>query len=247
MKIKVLILLLVFIIIPQTIKSQTKKSPVLVELYTSETCFGCPPAVVELNNLEQKQPYPKLDLVTLEFHVDYSPDKISFDIFSQPIFTQRQQIYGNLFASGEIYTPQMIIDGRLIFTGSNKAKIIRDIPKAVDNPKGNLSLNLDKDLKLKINLSDLPKHDQSSVFVAIAEDKITANVKLGELAGQNLEHTAIVRELKSVGSLTADETAKELETNIVLDEKWKRENLKLVVFVQENRMRKIHAVGQIRM
>jgi hypothetical protein len=241
----------------QTVKSQPNpkseiqnaksKTPVLVELYTSETCFSCPPAVVELSNLEQKQPYPKLDLVTLEFHVDYAADRIPFDIFSQPIFTQRQQIYGNLLNAGTIYTPQMIIDGRLAFTGSNKAKIIRDIPKAVDNAKGNLSLNLDKDLKLKINLSDLPKHDQSSVFIAIAEDKLIAKVKLGELSGQDLEHIAIVRELKSVGSLTSEQNSLEIETPIVLDEKWKRENLKIVVFVQENKMRKIHAVGQIRM
>jgi hypothetical protein len=141
----------------------------------------------------------------------------------------------------------MIIDGRIGFTGSNKARILRDIPKAIDNLKGKIELNLGKDLKLKINLSDLPKHDQSSVFVAIAEDKISTNVKRGENAGQTLEHTSVVRELKSIGSLTPQENAKEFETNIILKEIWKLENLKIVVFVQENRMRKIHAVGQIRL
>jgi hypothetical protein len=141
----------------------------------------------------------------------------------------------------------MTIDGRIGFTGSNKARILRDIPKAIDNPKGKIELNLDKDSKLKINLSDLPKHDQSSVFVAIAEDKITTNVKRGENAGQTLEHTSVVRELKSIETITPQENTKAVETTIVLQEKWKRENLKIVVFVQENRMRKIHAVGQIRL
>ncbi len=141
----------------------------------------------------------------------------------------------------------MVIDGRIGFTGSNKAKIIRDIPKAIDNPKGKIELNLDKDNKLKINLRDLPNHDQSSVFVAIAEDNIMTDVKRGENAGQKLEHTSVVRELKSIESLSPKENTKELETQIVLQTNWKRENLKIVVFVQENRMRKIHAVGQIRM
>jgi hypothetical protein len=53
-----------------------------------------------------------------------------------------------------------------------------------------------------------------------------------------------VRELQSLGFLTAEQTNMETEIFLQYQPNWKMENLKLVVFVQENGSRKVSAIGK---
>ena len=83
---------------------QTK--PVVVELFTSQGCYSCPPAEAYLGELS-KNP----NIVALEFHVDYWDDLVYGaagkwkDVFSKPEFTTRQRIYAGNLPDGQVYTP----------------------------------------------------------------------------------------------------------------------------------------------
>ncbi len=97
---------------------------------------------------------------------------------------------------------------------------------------------------MKIKISDIPKHENASVFLAIAEDNLSTSIKGGENSGRKLDHTSVVRELKSVGLVTAQQNCLEIETTVQMQPDWKKENLKFVVFVQENGTRRFWALTE---
>ena len=80
----------------------------MVELFTSQGCYSCPPADEHLVELIENNP----DLVALEFHVDYWDD-LNYgaagtwkDPFSNAAYTQRQRQYNSYPLEGRkgVYT-----------------------------------------------------------------------------------------------------------------------------------------------
>jgi hypothetical protein len=220
------------------------KQPVLVELYTSQGCFSCPPADKLLSFLNKEQPFAQAELITLELHVDYWDSHGWKDEFSSAIFSRRQDLYARSLRINSTYTPQMVVDGRAEFIGSNLSKAQKAILDATKTPKAKIEFARQKD-SLKITISDMPEHQNVTVFLAIAEDNLASNVRGGENSGKKLEHTSVVRELKSLGILTPEQKTLEIETIVQTLPNWKTENLRLVVFLQENASRKILGVNRI--
>lgn len=104
-------------------------SPSVVELFTSQSCSSCPPAEALLGKLAGRA-----DVIALEFHVDYWNDLVHggagrwTDVHSSPAYTQRQRAYAARLPDG-VYTPQMVIDGRVQVIGSRE----RDVETAIRN------------------------------------------------------------------------------------------------------------------
>ncbi|MGQ0542705.1 MAG: DUF1223 domain-containing protein [Blastocatellia bacterium] len=228
--------------VPETANT-SGRTPVLIELFTSEGCSSCPPADRALTFLHEKQPVAEADVIALSFHVDYWNYLGWRDEFSSSEFSQRQEEYARQFKLSSNYTPQMVVDGTAEFVGSNQDKATNAIKKAVSEKKGKAALTLAEG-KIKITLSDLPKTEGSTIFLAIAEDDLSSNVTRGENSGSILRHSAIVRELRDLGPY--DPKSSDYSSDIRLQSKWSEKNVRLVVFVQEHATRKIIAVNHIR-
>ena len=222
-----------------------KKSFVLLELYTSEGCPTCPPADANLARLEREQPVTDTEIVTLALHVDYWNSTAWKDVYSSPLFSRRQQIYSQALKTGQSYTPQMIVDGRAEFAGNNLAKAHKAIADAAKPGKAAIEIKPHA-AGYKIEITGIPAHETATVFLAITEDNLASNRKSGLQSSKKIQLVSVVRELKSLGMLAAAQTNLEIETTLQIQSNWKKENLKLIVFVQENASRRILGASRIK-
>jgi hypothetical protein len=223
-------------------------TPVLVELFTSEGCSSCPPADALLSRLGRTQPIHGADIIALEEHVDYW-DRLGWkDPFSSEEATTRQNDYGSAFGGEQIYTPQMIVDGRTEFVGSLDSDALRAIRSASQSPKPAVQLDWGDGDNLKINVSPLTgamHGDDLQLFLVVAENMLHTDVKHGENAGRALEHNGVARQLTLVGKINSPASGFSSTAVVHPAREWNRENLRAVVFVQERHSRHVLAVAAI--
>ena len=218
--------------------------PVVLELFTSEGCSSCPPADALLAKLEEQQPVAGAEIIGLEEHVDYWDHEGWVDPFSSAQWTQRQEVYASGFADHGVYTPELVINGSSGFVGSRGGDVYRAVANAVAQPRTDISLSLLKSDKhdhqqVKVEVGKLQGAEQgdvAEVWLAIAETALHSSVTAGENAGHDLHHAPVVRWLHKVGTSNLNATSSFAgESDLKLDSAWKRNNLRVVAFVQEKR------------
>ena len=207
------------------------RTPVVVELFTSEGCSSCPPADQLLLHLDAEQPFPGVEVIALSEHVDYWNRLGWRDPFSSADFTSRQQRYGRLFRTDNVYTPQMVVDGRAEFVGNDPRRAEKAIQAAALDPKVGVHVEAGPD-RLRVAVDPLSKNAPADVLLVITERDLESNVTRGENSGRRLKHTAVVRRLTVLGK--AGGQGFSAEAPLALDPTWKRSNLRAVVLVQDH-------------
>ncbi len=224
-----------------------------MELFTSEGCSSCPPADKLLAQIDASQPVNGAEAIILEEHVDYWDDQGWRDPFASKAATQRQEDYAKILHA-EVYTPQMIVDGRVEILGSDEHAAQRAIQIAIGAPKTELDLSWvgatatiggPKLLRVRAKkLSDATASDgqNAEVFLAITESHLHSDVRRGENAGKGLEHDGVVRKLTSLGKASGTgDFSFDAQSAVKLSPDWKRENIRIVAFLQDTHSRRIYA------
>jgi hypothetical protein len=229
--------------------------PVVVELFTSEGCSSCPPADALLARLEAQQAIPNVQVIALEEHVDYWNSQGWTDPFSDREWTLRQQDYAASLKNQNPYTPQVVVDGHTELVGSREGLAREAIEASAARPKAQLSLSVSRSAKAGTALATVSvdritaiQHgDKSEVWLAVTESGLHSAVNAGENAGADLHHASLLRSLRKIGSIDENRAASYSGTSSVhLDSSWKRQNLRVVVFVQGNKSRQIVAAAAAR-
>ena len=176
-----------------------QRVPILAELFTSEGCSSCPPADLILMELDRKQPVGKAQIIVLSEHVDYWNRLGWSDPFSSPQFSARQTAYSQALKS-DVYTPQLVIDGKEQLLGSDAGAILAAISRAASRPKLPVKIvSARRDgFEAVIDLS--VEGGTGDLWVAVADERDESDVKLGENSGRTLAHVAVVRHLVKAGS-----------------------------------------------
>jgi hypothetical protein len=144
----------------------------------------------------------------------------------------------------------MIVDGQTEFNGSAMNKAREAIAKAARSPKADVRIVIpetktqkdDQKVRLNVSVKNVPPADRgdvAEVILAITEDNLSSNVSRGENSGRKLAHTAVVREMRSLGRADPATKAFNSETTMAIAKGWKRDDLRAVVFVQERARRRV--------
>ena len=176
-------------------------SPTVVELFTSQGCYSCPPAERFLGDLADRD-----DILALEFHVDYWDNLVYGsagkwrDPFSSPAFTARQRNYNvEIRKRGGVYTPQMVVDGRFEVVGSREVAVESVIEDARARAGKRVKVRAVPDGGgLRVELKDGPERAGGVWLVSFLRREAT-RVPRGENHGKLLVNHNIVTEMRRIG------------------------------------------------
>lgn len=162
----------------------------VVELFTSQGCSSCPPADAILKSLRDRP-----GILTLSWPVDYW-DRLGWeDTFAHPHNAMRQAAYNKRLGRGGVFTPQMILDGRVQCVGSKQDKVRKSIEKAraIDRPVVTPSIAATQEGTIEVTLPATEVDDMTSVRVVwyLADAKV--QIGDGENQGRVLHYTNVVR------------------------------------------------------
>ena len=221
------------------------KTPVLVELFTSEGCSSCPPADALLTRLLREQPVADVEIIPLSLHVDYFDHQGWKDPFGSKAFSSRQAAYSKIFGEDKIYTPQMVVDGRDEFNGSDEQTARRIVREAASRPHLPLKVEaraMATSVRLSIDLPAAPADAEPiDVLVALAEDDLSSVVRRGENGGRTLNHVAVVRKLESLGTLERE--AFVADGQLSLNGAWKAGKMRAITWLQGRRTRHVYGTA----
>ena len=229
-----------------------QRTPVLVELFTSEGCSDCPPADSLLERLDRSQPVSGAELIVLSEHVDYWNDIGWKDPYSSHEYSERQGAYANHFRLRGVYTPQMVVDGEIELVGSDERGAIQAIENATKAEKipvniSSIHLESGNVVSLHVDVGQLPSSvaaGSPEVLIATADESDESHVSRGENAGRNLKHIAVLRSLTPVGTVNrAGEFSQDVRIHINRENTG---NLRFVAIVQEVPVGRVLGAGWAR-
>jgi hypothetical protein len=214
----------------------TEPVPVLLELFTSEGCSSCPPADALLEKLDRTQPVRGARLIVLSEHVDYWNALGWKDPFSSAQFTARQSDYAaKIGGSSNVYTPELVVDGRQGVVGSDEGGVSAAIARAATRRKLPLTIaDASRTRTAIVFRVDGSATDRAAeLYVAVAYDSARTRVLAGENAGRTLMHVAVVRDLVRVGTFSAgDKVSKDVALQAG---DYGTNKLRLVAFLEDER------------
>jgi hypothetical protein len=225
------------------------RTPVLIELFTSEGCSDCPPADALLEKLDRTQPVSNAEVVVLSEHVNYWDDGGWRDPYSLQEVTTRQGVYASRFRSEGPYTPQMVIDGNKEFVGSDERKAVQAIENEAQVQKVPISLSAiqaegESTLGVHVESGPLTPAKSADILLAVADDSDQSNVRHSENAGRNLTHVAVVRTLAKVGTIGPGVAfSKDLKMSTA---NTNHHDLRIIAFMQETEDGRVLGVGAAR-
>ncbi|MBL0403452.1 DUF1223 domain-containing protein [Microvirga aerilata] len=170
----------------------------VVELFTSQGCSSCPPAD-ELLVEYSRQP----DIIALSLPVNYWDYLGWKDTLAHVAFTERQKAYAHSRSDRQVFTPQMIVNGKKSCIGSDRTQIEKAIQYTSKGRKTlpvNVTLD-EQDGTVVIQVEETPDTTQreAEVWVLPVLRTQTVPIERGENRGKTITYANVVRGLNRLG------------------------------------------------
>jgi hypothetical protein len=180
-----------FATLAQAELAHAEPRPAVVELFTSEGCNSCPPAEAYVGELAGRH-----DVLALAFHVDYWDDLGWRDRFGLSQSVERQRAYARSLRLSSVYTPEVVIDGRADYVGSNRVGIGNALKGKRDGVPVTLSVG---NGEAEVRLGPGEQGAGGDVVLVAYLRKAVSSIGRGENAGRTLDEYNIVRAVVPLG------------------------------------------------
>jgi hypothetical protein len=181
----------VAVLLLSSVAAFAETRPVVVELFTSQGCSSCPPADALLGELAKRR-----DVVALGFHITYWDGAQWRDPLARQSSTDRQIAYDKRLTGGQVYTPQMIIDGTEDVVGSDRGSVLAALDKTRPTASAAVTFGADR-RSVAIGAGTAPAG--ASVLLARYTLTRATQVKGGENAGRSTTDFNGVTALTTLG------------------------------------------------
>lgn len=172
-------------------------SAIVVELFTSQGCSSCPPADKLLGEMIGNP-----NIIALTEAVDYWDYLGWKDENARHEHTVRQQDYARLRGDRRVYTPQMVINGRVHVVGSRRNDVSRAIKRFEKDVSVPMVLTKKGDVvtvKIGARPAGMPKNHEGNLILAYYKSAVTANIKRGENRGRKIVYHNVVGDMRTIG------------------------------------------------
>ena len=178
------------------------KPKAVVELFTSQGCSSCPPADALLGELAQRT-----DVIALTLPVDYWDYLGWKDTYANPAFSERQRAYAAKRGDGEVYTPQLVVNGVAHVVGSQRGPVegaIEATNAAIAAGEAAIEATPDGD-ELVVKVSAVAGSKGATLWLCNVLKSGPVKIQRGENSGLEATYTNVVRGMKAVGSWDGSE------------------------------------------
>ncbi|HWU56691.1 MAG TPA: DUF1223 domain-containing protein [Rhizomicrobium sp.] len=161
----------------------------VVELFQSQGCSSCPPANANVMALSERS-----DLLTLSFGVTYWDQLGWKDTFASPQYTARQWDYARGLHHSQVYTPQVVVNGKADITGRDRSELESLIRREAHPNASQLEI---QDGQVRLGTGPSGRYD---VWLVRFDPKIeNVLIARGENGGLTLPHKNVVKQLVKLG------------------------------------------------
>lgn len=174
------------------------KSPLVVELFTSQGCSSCLKADDLMGEVAGRP-----DILALTYAVDYWDYLGWRDTFAKEDYSTRQRAYMKRMSGREVYTPQIVVNGTAETAAIHADKIDQLIRKA-RRTKGLPSPQIRQrsDTRVSIGSGRYPKGGAEVWLVRYDPSDQSVEIKRGENRGKTMVYHNVVRDMVRLGSWT---------------------------------------------
>jgi hypothetical protein len=170
----------------------------VLELFTSQGCSSCPPADKLLGQLAARK-----DVLALSLPVDYWDYLGWKDTLANHDFSERQKEYAAARGDGEVYTPQLVINGTERFVGSDRAAIEAALTHAAPALPVSIDLASKPDATtVTIGAAGTSTPKRGTIWLVMYERAVTVPIEHGENSGKTITYSNVVRKIRPIAMWT---------------------------------------------
>lgn len=178
--------------LPGAVLAAPAQPTAVVELFTSQGCSSCPPANDNLTRLIAS----RHDVLALSFGVTYWDQLGWKDTFASPVYTDRQWRYARTLGHSNVFTPQVVVNGRADGVGAGPGEIEALIGRTPRLAGPDIKIASDA---VSISAAARPDGPVDVWLVRYEPGVIAVPVRRGENTGRTLPHAHVVRALVRLG------------------------------------------------
>jgi hypothetical protein len=169
------------------------RHPAVVELFTSQGCSSCPPADANVQAIADRP-----EVLALAFSVTYWDQQGWKDTFGKEAYTARQWDYARSLGHKQVWTPQVVVNGRKDGIGNDAAGLSALI-RAADRGEAGPDIQIGA-ASATIGAGPAPTRP-ADVWLARYDPRVVqVPIRRGENGGKTLPHKNVVKQWVRLGA-----------------------------------------------